>query len=193
MPEHTVSDKRLKILSATEMLIAEHGFQGLSMQKIAKEADVAAGTIYRYFKDKDDLISELRLFVTQRMADAIQANVSPDMPLKVRYRTMWLNIWQLAKSDSSALKNRIQYELLAVKDNKAAQEVEREMFYLVDEFFKEGKEQGLFKPLDNFILSGLSLEVSISLARKRTLYCYQLDEKAVDTAIEASWDAIIQH
>lgn len=44
MTIHTHRDKRQQILSAAEKLIADVGFQGLSMQKLAKEAGVAAGT-----------------------------------------------------------------------------------------------------------------------------------------------------
>jgi TetR/AcrR family transcriptional repressor of multidrug resistance operon len=67
------------------------------------------------------------------------------------------------------------------------------MFAQVDNLFTEGKKQGIFKNLDNEILSGLSLEASISLARKHALGLYQLDENALESAIEASWDAIIKH
>ena len=51
MTINTSQNKRLQILSAAEKLIAEVGFQGLSMQKLANEPGVAAGTIYRYFDD----------------------------------------------------------------------------------------------------------------------------------------------
>ncbi|KGK15495.1 helix-turn-helix domain-containing protein, partial [Vibrio navarrensis] len=61
-------DKRQQILSAAEKLVAEFGFQGLSMSKLAKEAGVAAGTIYRYFTDKEHLLDELRLRITRRVA-----------------------------------------------------------------------------------------------------------------------------
>jgi TetR/AcrR family transcriptional repressor of multidrug resistance operon len=67
------------------------------------------------------------------------------------------------------------------------------MFAQVDRLFAEGKEQGVFKPLDNEILSGLSFEASVTLARKHALGFYQLDDDALDAAIEASWDAIITH
>ncbi|MCV5332168.1 TetR/AcrR family transcriptional regulator, partial [Escherichia coli] len=93
MTDNPAVDKRDQILAAAEQLIAESGFQGLSMQKLANEAGVAAGTIYRYFSDKEHLLEEVRLNVAKRIASAVQAGVNDDMPLKERYRTMWLNIW----------------------------------------------------------------------------------------------------
>jgi TetR/AcrR family transcriptional repressor of multidrug resistance operon len=193
MNNHTSQDKRLQILSAAETVIAAEGFQGLSMQKLAKEAGVAAGTIYRYFDDKEHLIEEVRIQVTQRIAEAVQFGVDDSAPIKQRYRTMWLNIWNLAGTNLAAIKNRVQYDSLPVTNSKTFKELERKMFAQVELLFNEGKEQGLFKPLDNEVLSGLSLAASVSLARKHSLGFYQLDDEALEAAIEASWDAIIKH
>ncbi len=193
MTEAPLNDKREQILQSAETLIAQVGFQGLSMQKLAKEAGVAAGTIYRYFNDKDHLLAELRLHVARRLALAVQVNVSPDMPLKLRFRTMWLNIWQLAASNTSALNSRVQYESLPCSEGHSTKQQERELFSIVDDMFKEGKEQGVFRPLANEILSALSLEVSVVLARKHAANIYQLTDADLEAAIDASWNAIIQH
>lgn len=55
------SDKDMaeQILVATEQLIADRGLQNLSMQKIAKQAKISAGTIYLYFESKDKLLEQL--------------------------------------------------------------------------------------------------------------------------------------
>lgn len=193
MSNNTQVDKREQILHAAEKLIAVSGFQGLSMQKLANEAGVAAGTIYRYFSDKEHLLDEVRLMVSKRIADAVQAGVSDDMPLKERYRKMWINIWNLAASNIDTISNRAQYESLPCAHKHTTRKLEREMFSQVERMFVEGKEQGVFKPLDNEILSGLSFEASVALARKHALGFYQLSDDALDAAIEASWDAIINH
>ncbi|PMK01051.1 TetR/AcrR family transcriptional regulator [Vibrio sp. 10N.261.55.A7] len=186
-------DKRQKILLAAGSVIADVGLQGLSMQRLAKEAGVAAGTIYRYFDDKDHLIEELRLHVAQRIADVVQEDIDEAMPLKERYRKMWLNIWSLVGSDIAMLKNRIQYDSMPIGHCSATREEERGLFKEVFNFFEHGKEQGIFKPLDNELLSALSLETSVTLARKHTFGMYQLSDDAIDKAINASWDAIINH
>ncbi len=193
MTDNPAVDKRNQILAAAEQLIAESGFQGLSMQKLANEAGVAAGTIYRYFSDKEHLLEEVRLNVAKRIASAVQAGVNDDMPLKERYRTMWLNIWNLAGSNLNAISNRVQYDSLPCTTRNKTWELERKMFAQVDRLFNQGKEEGVFKPLDNEVLSGLSFEASVALARKHALGFYQLDDDALEAAIEASWDAIIKH
>ncbi len=193
MTDNPAVDKRDQILAAAEQLIAESGFQGLSMQKLANGAGVAAGTIYRYFSDKEHLLEEVRLNVAKRIASAVQAGVNDDMPLKERYRTMWLNIWNLAGSNLNAISNRVQYDSLPCTTRNKTWELERKMFAQVDRLFNQGKEEGVFKPLDNEVLSGLSFEASVALARKHALGFYQLDDDALEAAIEASWDAIIKH
>ncbi|MFA0085491.1 TetR family transcriptional regulator [Vibrio sp. 10N.286.49.C2] len=187
------NDKRLQILEAAQKMVAEVGIQGISMKKLADEAGVAAGTIYRYFDDKDHLLEELRLYVVSCMAKAVQLGVDADKPLKVQYRTMWLNIWRLAASNFNSMQTRAQYDSIPSKNSAETREQERKLFAQVDNLFSEGKKQGVFKDLDNEILSGLSLEASVSLARKHALGLYQLDENALESAIEASWDAIIKH
>lgn len=157
-------DKQLQILIAAEKLIAEQGFQGLSMHKVAKEANVATGTIYLYFRDKDHLLTEVRLHVNQRIADAVQANIQDDMSLQKRFRTMWLNIWTLAGSSRDIISNRVQYESLPTTCCNV-RELEQKMFTKVELLFDQGKQQGLFKPLDNHLLSALSFETTVTLAR----------------------------
>lgn len=143
MTDNPAVDKRDQILAAAEQLIAESGFQGLSMQKLANEAGVAAGTIYRYFSDKEHLLEEVRLNVAKRIASAVQAGVNDDMPLKERYRTMWLNIWNLAGSNLNAISNRVQYDSLPCTTRNKTWELERKMFAQVDRLFNQGKEEGV--------------------------------------------------
>ena len=40
-------------------MFVKGGFNGFSMQKLAKAANVSPATIYIYFKDKEDLIQQL--------------------------------------------------------------------------------------------------------------------------------------
>ncbi|WP_433945981.1 TetR/AcrR family transcriptional regulator [Paenibacillus sp. SN-8-1] len=47
------------ILEAALKVIAENGFHGSQISKIAKEAGVADGTIYLYFKKKEDILISL--------------------------------------------------------------------------------------------------------------------------------------
>src|SRR5579871_6777771 len=83
-------DKRERILAAAERTFARHGFFTAKVADVAKEAGVADGTIYLYFKNKDDLlISVFERRMTQvnaLMRDAI-ANLAPLAQLRAFIRT----------------------------------------------------------------------------------------------------------
>lgn len=189
---NTKTNKYDQILTAAEKMLAETGFQGLSMKKLADEAGVAAGTIYRYFSDKDDLLETLRHRVVQSIADAVQANIHDAMPLKEKFTTMWLNIWTLANTNTVQLANQVQYDALPTMASKRVWELdeERHLFTEVEKLFDQGKQAHIFKPLDNKILVALSFEVVVSLARKQSLAIYTVTETELTTAIDACWDAI---
>ena len=44
------------ILAATRKVIADDGFEGLTLEKVAEAAGISKGTIYLYFKNRRDLI-----------------------------------------------------------------------------------------------------------------------------------------
>ena len=72
--ETRVNDKRARILEAAVKVFAERGFHSATVAGIARAAGVADGTIYLYFKGKDDLL--LRLFdekMTELLAEAREA------------------------------------------------------------------------------------------------------------------------
>jgi TetR/AcrR family transcriptional regulator, fatty acid metabolism regulator protein len=54
--DRVAKDKRERILDAAEHVFARHGFFAARVSAIAKEAGVADGTIYLYFRNKDDLL-----------------------------------------------------------------------------------------------------------------------------------------
>jgi AcrR family transcriptional regulator len=50
---------RQNIMDAAEQLFIEDGYQNVSMRKIADKIEYSPTTIYRYFKNKDDLMHQL--------------------------------------------------------------------------------------------------------------------------------------
>ena len=52
-------NKHQKILHAAIKVFSERGFYNSRVSEIAKEAEVADGTIYLYFKNKDDILISL--------------------------------------------------------------------------------------------------------------------------------------
>ncbi len=56
-----------QILDAAARVLGESGYGQMSTNRVAAEAEVSVGSLYRYFADKDEIFEELR----QRVADAV--------------------------------------------------------------------------------------------------------------------------
>src|SRR5438477_716828 len=70
------TDKREAILDAALELFAERGFHGTAVPLVAERAKVGAGTIYRYFESKEQLVNALY----KRWKGAIAHAVMSDFP-----------------------------------------------------------------------------------------------------------------
>jgi AcrR family transcriptional regulator len=71
--EQNHANVRAAILDAARELFATEGLPGLSMRGLADRVGYTPGTIYRYFADKDDLLSELIEEEVGRLADRLEA------------------------------------------------------------------------------------------------------------------------
>jgi TetR/AcrR family transcriptional repressor of multidrug resistance operon len=75
---------------AIEMIV-EKGFDGLSMQKLAKAAGVSPATIYIYYKDREDLIIRLWAGEMQEMQESTLKGFDPSMSFEEGLKVQWLN------------------------------------------------------------------------------------------------------
>jgi TetR/AcrR family transcriptional regulator len=62
---------RQQILDAAQVLFAEHGFHDVSMQQVAAKAEFSIGSLYNFFKNKDDLYKTLIRDLSDRFQRAI--------------------------------------------------------------------------------------------------------------------------
>jgi len=57
--------RRQQIMVAAKRVFSEKGFSKSTMEDIAREAELSPGTLYLYFKNKDDLYASLSLRILQ--------------------------------------------------------------------------------------------------------------------------------
>lgn len=183
-------NKKIQILEATERILAKHGFERLSIQMVAKDAGVAAGTIYRYFADKNDLLAQLREHVLQECARKMQHGLNEELSLKQQFITIWRNTWQLSiDCDDNAI-NREQFESLPYQKNSDQKHKEREIFTPIHQFFLRGIRNGTFKALPTDVLSSIGIEPALFLARKQINGVININASELESVLEACWDAI---
>lgn len=85
-------DKKARILRATLELITDHGFHGTPVSMIADRAGVGAGTIYRYFENKEALITELYAQLQLELHEATMANIPQDVSVHDEFDLKWRNV-----------------------------------------------------------------------------------------------------
>lgn len=83
--------KRQAIYEKALKMIVEKGFDGMSMQKLARAAGVSPATIYIHFKDRDDMIWQLWNEEMKKMVAVTLEGFSPEMSFEEGLKVQWMN------------------------------------------------------------------------------------------------------
>jgi len=73
MTRPTNTEIRGKILAAAEAIVAESGHETLNMRDVASRLGITATTIYRYFKNRKDLLLAVELEAARRLQERIES------------------------------------------------------------------------------------------------------------------------
>jgi AcrR family transcriptional regulator len=95
-------DKRNAILDAATRVFAERGLTAAPTSEISKQAGVAEGTLFTYFKTKDDLMNALYREIKLELADAMMSGF-PRIPSSARS-------WRNSRSPGCFRKSRSRRE-----------------------------------------------------------------------------------
>ncbi|HDO1348190.1 TPA: TetR/AcrR family transcriptional regulator [Aeromonas veronii] len=186
-----ILDKKESIFNAAHEVLGERGFHGLSIAEVAKKANVATGTIYRYFGDKDDLIRQLHQHTILQCVPMVMADVAIDKVSFQQFRQLWLNIHAIFVNEPNAIRCKLQYESSPLGAELETSPVILAAWEPLDRFFEQGVEQGLFIDLPIRALQVLSLDSVMHPALQCRVHNITLTESQLETAIRASWNAIL--
>src|SRR5438105_815975 len=81
-------DRRNAILSAAAQVFAERGM-GAPTAAISSVAEVAEGSLFTYFKTKDDLINALYREIKLELGDAMMSDFPRKKSLRHRLEHVW--------------------------------------------------------------------------------------------------------
>ncbi len=185
-------DKRDEIVRAALELIAEHGFHGAPMAMIAERAGVGAGTIYRYFENKDVLIHELYRELEEKLYPYLVSGY--DMQHTIRGRFIHLGTALLRYFIDYPLDFRYleqfhnsPYGVVFRREKLLGKREKGDLFCAL---LHEGAEQQVIKALPLTVLAALAFGPLLSVARDHILGFIILDDELVDRTIEACWDGL---
>ncbi|MGN7377709.1 TetR/AcrR family transcriptional regulator [Bacillus altitudinis] len=138
--------KYMQIIDAAVVVIAENGYHQSQVSKIAKQAGVADGTIYLYFKNKEDILislfkEKMGQFI-ERMENDIQKKPSAKEKLLLLIRE---HFRLLSQDHHLALVTQLELRQSNLELRQKINEVLKGYLNMLDSILTEGKKTGEFR------------------------------------------------
>lgn len=142
--------RRQEIIVAARKVFSQKGFNAATMEEIASEAELSPGTLYLYFKNKEELHTSLSIEIlkhlTAQLEKVVDENISVEKKVE-RFRDVFIEIYDY---DSNILIN-----LFHLQSGEALQNLSDEVLQKIKahsaqahgaiiNVIKEGIEQGIF-------------------------------------------------
>jgi AcrR family transcriptional regulator len=181
--------KRDDILRAALVIIAEYGFQGATMARIIERASVGAGTVYRYFKDKDALITELYEEIEKEFLTILTQNNLASGTVREQYLHLHQALLRYFVAHPHPFRFLDQYIhsscTVGLQNNPM-----KGGSYIFRELFQRGVETGCLRPYPIVVLSALTFGPILSIARDHFLGLIVIEEDDIKAISETCWGAI---
>jgi len=187
--KNTKTNNKLEsIFKATVTLTANVGIAGLKMSAIAEEAQMATGTLYLYFKNKNVLLNAV---YNELKTQGIVATIGKieHLPIHVQLYKLWEIAFDYHVSNHTKSLFMEQFELSSIisEENKA---LEENAGNFLDATLNTAKEKGIIKDIDNHLINSLILGFLKDVSLKVSKGIINKDEKLKDVAYSMCWDAI---
>lgn len=179
-------NKRKDIMRAALELIAEHGFHRSPMADIAERAGVGAGTIYRYFKNRDGLISSLYKDTCQSLREFLIEGYPFNSSIRERFFHLTRRLILYYKNNP----------LECCYTEQFLNSPYRHMVNMTGEydfirsFFEEGKEHQLIKNIPISLCFILSFSPIVLTLRDYHSGFVSIDDTISETIVNMCWDCI---
>ena len=188
--EEAAQDKMTRILTAAIELFAERGFHGTAVPLVAKRASVGAGTIYRYYENKEDLVNAVFREAKQKLklylADGI--DLSSD-DLRHQFHLFWSNLTRFAKE------NPIDFRFLELQDHvpyldERSKKVELEVLAPIWMMTVQAKKAGLIKNVPAETLIAMVWGAFVGLMKAQVLGYITVSDDTLTGAEAVCWQMI---
>jgi len=176
--------------ASTLTLVAQVGLVGLTIPLIAKQSKVATGTLYIYFKNKEELI--LSLF--KRIKKSFQAKMFVDYdagaPVKDSLRKMWENSLTYAVANYEEQIFLQQFNISPYRKEKETAAFTYQAMKPLLETLARGQQQGLIKEDKENLTLPLLFGFINQLASVIHENPAMLKKNFIDKTFRYFWDAI---
>ncbi|MGD9124029.1 MAG: TetR/AcrR family transcriptional regulator [Desulfarculaceae bacterium] len=140
-------DKHKRIIQAAVKVFAKNGFYNSKVSEIARAADVADGTIYLYFQNKDDILISLfeeeMARILDRVTKAVEQESDPAKMLE-RFALAHLKLVEENQELAEIIQVEVRQSSKFMKEYKNIQF--GQYLNLISSIVKRGQAQGVFRP-----------------------------------------------
>ncbi len=141
------SDKYQAILEAAIRIFARSGYHNSTVSQIAKEAGVADGTIYLYFKNKDDILENFFSYKTALVFDRFKEEVGKaDNALDKLEKLIQRHLYEFEQNRDMAVVYQTETRIRRKVSDAKIKEMSDMYFSLVSEIITEGQKEGVIRP-----------------------------------------------
>ena len=141
-----IANKRDAILRAAIDVFAERGYFNAQVADVARAAGVAAGTVYLYFRSKDDLlVSIFERTVRAQLEEGRAAVASVNDPAERLRRFAHLHLSMLGRDRKLAIVFQVELRQSLKFMERFSSTLLREYLGQIRAAIEEGQQQGLFR------------------------------------------------
>lgn len=139
-------DKHQVILEAAVKTFARAGYHRTRVADIAREAGVADGTVYIYFKSKEDILVSLFEDLMFHFVQDLQSELARSKNAVEKLDTIInYHLTTLANKPDQAKVTQIELRQIDQAINEGISRPLMSYFQLIEEVIEEGKEQSLYR------------------------------------------------
>ncbi len=179
-------NRREAILEATLNLVAERGLYDTPMSEVAREAEVAAGTIYHYFNSKESLIMELYKDIRSRLGQALMKRYDNRSPYQEQFARFWRNLFTFF------ITHPLQFRFLEQFDNSpyynSISNEEKEKYFLpLLKFIERGLDEEIFRKMESQLMMSILYGSISAVAKSHIRGELSIDSSKLYKSIGVSW------
>lgn len=97
--------RKKEIINAAQIVFSNKGFNSATMEEIAFEAELSPGTLYLYFKNKEELHTTLSINILKYLAEEIQKVVAKNISVEEKFENFFDVFIDVYDYDSRVLIN----------------------------------------------------------------------------------------
>lgn len=180
-------DKQEQILKAALKLFVEFGFHGTPTSKIAQEAGVSNGTLFHYYKTKDELVIALFIHIKTKLTGCIDNSRVEGETIKASFKRMYFSSMNWAIENPIEFRFTQQFHSSPYLSMVSHEEILKQTRYLMD-FMQEAIHARVLKSLPVDLL--FTLISSHIFGINEYLIASNVDEQKQKEIIEQSFDLI---